>query len=175
MYRQIVAQIIDGKYAYMEKIHSDIKTFIWHDTKQFMVMGVLYMILLEIGSIYFSLFFYLIWNLFLESYYQFCDDKQPPYVLIPFSISLIISVAILIPLMVVKTKKLVYIIASLMMALALICTGLLFYFTKKIQCDIFFPFEFMNLLGIMQVIMLILLFRRDFKKGYYKDYGPTLK
>jgi hypothetical protein len=27
VYRQIVAQIIDGKYAYMEKIHSDIKTF----------------------------------------------------------------------------------------------------------------------------------------------------
>ncbi len=33
VYRQIVEKIIDSKYAYMEKIHSDIKTFIWHDTK----------------------------------------------------------------------------------------------------------------------------------------------
>jgi hypothetical protein len=130
VYRQIVEKIIDSKYAYMEKIHSDIKTFIWHDTKQFMVMGVLYMILVEIASIYFCLLYYLIWNLTLESFYGFCDDKQPAYVLIPFFFALIISLAILFPLMVVKTKKLVFIYGAFMMVLALVCTGLLFYFTK---------------------------------------------
>lgn len=130
VYRQIVEKIIDSKYAYMEKIHSDIKTFIWHDTKQFMVMGVLYMILIEIGSIYFSLLFYLIWKFTLESFYGFCDDKQPAYVMIPFCVGLIISIGIIFPLMIVKTKKLVFIYAAFMMVLALVCTGLLFYFTK---------------------------------------------
>jgi hypothetical protein len=125
-----VEQIIDNKYAYMEKIHSDIKTFIWHDTKQFIVMGILYMIIVEIGSIYYCLTFYLIWRGFLESFYGFCDDKQPAYVMIPFCLGIIISIAIIFPLMYVKTKKLIFIYGSFMIFLALVTTGLLFYFTK---------------------------------------------
>jgi hypothetical protein len=93
-----VEQIIDSKYAYWEKIHSDIKTFLWHDTKQMMVIGIFYMILMFFGSIYYSLAFYLIWKLYLESFYGYCDDKQPAYVMIPFCAGILISVAIVIPI-----------------------------------------------------------------------------
>ena len=168
-------QIIDSKYAYWEKIHSDIKTFLWHDTKQIMVMGILYMILMFFGSIYYSLAFYLIWKLSLESFYGYCDDKQPAYVMIPFCAGILISVAIVIPIILFKTKTSIFRYAVVMIILALASIGLLFYFTKQIQCDIFAPLEFMTILSFFQMIMLTLLFRRDYKKGYYKDYGPTLK
>jgi len=44
VYRQIIEQIIDAKYAYEQSIHSDIKVFLIHDTKQISVYIFLHII-----------------------------------------------------------------------------------------------------------------------------------
>jgi hypothetical protein len=82
VYRQIVEQIIDAKYAYEQSIHSDIKVFLFHDSKQMSVYLLLFLILNFICSLYYSLIYFLTWKLFLESLYNFCDEHAPPYILI---------------------------------------------------------------------------------------------
>jgi hypothetical protein len=133
------------------------------------------MILIDIGSIYLSLLYYLLWKGFFESFYDFCDRKAPAYVLIPFFLAAIISIAAFIPLLIVKTKKMVYILSGFLLFLALLCTLSLFYFTKQIQCDIFMPLEFMSIVIFISFFIIIPINWYTFKKAYYKDYGRTLK
>jgi hypothetical protein len=138
-------------------------------------MLILFMILIDIGSIYLSLFYYLLWKGFFESFYDFCDKKGPAYLLIPLFLAAIISIAAFIPLFIVKTKKMVYILSGFLFFVAVLFTLALFHFTKQVQCDIFYPFEFMSIVFFISFFIIIPFYRYRFKKDYYKDYGPTLK
>ncbi len=132
VYRQIVEQIIDAKYAYWKNMKDNIKAFLWHDTKQLMAYASVYIVLSFICSFYYALFYFLIWKLYLESLYDYCDQNAPAYVLIQFFGAVLIIILLILPVMVVKKRNLVFIFSGILILLTLVCAGLLIYFDKQV-------------------------------------------
>ncbi len=133
VYRQIVEQIIDAKYAYWKNMKDNIKAFLWHDTKQLMAFALVYIVLSFICSFYYALLYFLIWKLTpLKSLYDYCDQNLPAYVLIQFFGALIITILMVLPVILVKKRNQVFIFSGIMILLMLACAGLLIYFDKQV-------------------------------------------